>query len=261
MGKKKVSVILCTYNSKEHIGQTLDAILQQDYPAVEAVVADGGSDDGTLEILSHYRDLFAQKGKELKWKSEPDRGIFDAMNKGYRDSTGEIIVFLNDLLTGEDVISRMVRAIEKGEEGCIGAHSDLVYASEKKIIRYWQMGEGKIRQGWMPGHPTLYLKREVYEKYGLYKTDYRCSADYEFMVRVLKDETNRLAYVPGITVRMYYGGTSTGGVRAYWISLAEGHRALKENGIRFAWLVDAKRTCRLLMQFFRAGKAQKSMIS
>ena len=257
---KKVSVILCSYNSKEHMCQTLDTVLQQDYPIVEVVVADGGSDDGTLESLFQYQILFAQKGKELKWKSEPDQGIFDAMNKGYQNSTGEIIVFLNDLMIGENVISRMVSAIEENKEGCIGAHSDLVYASEKRIIRYWKMGEGRIQQGWMPGHPTLYLRREVYEKYGLYKTEYRCSADYEFMVRVLKDEKNRLAYVPGITVQMYYGGTSTGGFHAYWTSLVEGHSALKENGIHFAWLVDVKRTCRLLMQFFQAGKAQESVI-
>ena len=103
--------------------------------------------------------------------------------------------------------------------------------------------------GWMPGHPTLFLKREIYKKYGLYNPDYRIAADYEFMIRFLKDKSNRLAYLPKTIIRMYYGGTSTSSISSYLLSLKEGHRALKDNGIKGAFAIDIIRTCRVLMQF------------
>lgn len=96
------------------------------------------------------------------------------------------------------------------------------------------MGQGTIRHGWMPGHPTLYLKRDVYEKYGLYDTSYECSADFEFMVRILKDEKVKLAYIPQVLIRIDYGGTSTNSAGAYWVSVSESYRALKENNVKNA---------------------------
>ena len=112
------------------------------------------------------------------------------------------------------------------------------------------MGPQKsLYSGWMPGHPTLFLKREIYEKYGLYNPEYRIAADYEFMIRFLKDKENQLAYLPQVIIRMYYGGTSTGSTGSYLLSLKEGHRALKDNGIKGAFVIDILRTCRVLLQF------------
>ena len=113
------------------------------------------------------------------------------------------------------------------------------------------MGKGNIHQGWMPGHPTLYLKKEVYERYGLYKEDYRCAADYEFMVRILKDGNTKLAYIPQELIAMYYGGTSNSSLKAYIISFMEGMRALKENQIKNAFGITALRTIKVLKQFKR----------
>ncbi len=240
----KVSVIMTTYNSIEHIRTTLESVREQDYPSVEVVVRDGGSADGTLDVLREYEKL---PDMELRWRSEPDNGLYDAMNKGYRMSGGEIIVCFNDVFCRKDAIRLCVEAMQS--QGCGGAHADLVYADGDRIVRKWRMGEGTIAQGWMPGHPTLFLRREIYEQYGLYHTDYRGSADYEFMVRILKDGKIRLAYVPETIVSMYYGGVSTKGLGGYLISLREGHRALKENGIKGAWLIDLKRTLRVLGQF------------
>ena len=101
----------------------------------------------------------------------------------------------------------------------------------------------------MPGHPTLFLKREIYEKYGLYNPEYKIAADYEFMIRFLKDRENKLAYLPRTIIRMYYGGTSTCDTGSYLKSLKEGHRALKDNGVNGAFLIDFLRTCRVLLQF------------
>ena len=111
------------------------------------------------------------------------------------------------------------------------------------------MGEGTLESGWMPGHPTLFLKREIYERYGTYDTSYRCAADYEFMVRFLKDKENRLAYVPEVLIAMFYGGTSNAGLRNYLVSFQEGYLALKKNSVKFPLLITLKRTLRVLRQF------------
>lgn len=245
----KVSVIMTTYNSIEHLRTTLESVRAQDYPAIEVVICDGGSTDGTLDVIREYESL---PDMELKWKSEKDRGIYDAMNKGYRMSSGDIVVFFNDVYCRTDSIRLCVEAMNA--QHCQGVHADLVYADGEKVVRRWKMGQGVIRQGWMPGHPTLFLRREVYEKYGLYKMDYKVAADYEFMVRFLKDGSIKLAYVPETIIRMYYGGTSTQGIDGYLTSLKEGHRALKENGIRLAAIIDIKRTIRVLLQFQNTRK-------
>ena len=251
---KKVSLILTSYNCKDNIQRTLKSIERQDYPNIEVVIADGVSTDGTLEVIRQFEQ---QTKHTCKWKSEKDKGLYDAMNKGFSMATGDIIAFFNDLFLVSNAVSLMVDAIESGEYA--GAHADLIYATDEKVKRFWKMGQGKIQSGWMPGHPTLYLKREVYEKYGLYNTAYKCSADYDFMVRILKDEAIKLAYVPTTIIRMYYGGTSTASAGSYVISLKEAHQALKENGIKAAWWVDFRRTVRLVVQFIRAGAYKGSI--
>lgn len=243
---KKVSLILTTFNSKENLPYTLQSIEKQDYERIEINIKDGGSIDGTLEIIKQYQ----KKSKyEVQWVTQVDTGIYDAMNQGYQMATGDIIVFFNDQFVKSNAVSKMVCLMEE-TPGCVGAHADLVYATDEKIVRFWKMGPQKsLYYGWMPGHPTLFLKKEIYEKYGLYKTDYKISADYEFMIRFLKDPSNRLAYLPEIIIRMYYGGTSTLGFGSYMRSLKEGHRALKENCIKYAWCIDLIRTMRVIVQF------------
>ena len=241
----KVSLILTTYNSKDNLQQTLKSIEKQDYPSIEVVIKDGGSSDGTVEVIQEY----AEKSKyTVKWETKPDTGIYDAMNQGYHLSTGDVIVFFNDVFTESTVVQKMVSLIENTPD-CVGAHADLVYKDGDRVVRTWKMGEGSIHHGWMPGHPTLFLKREIYEKYGLYKTDFKISADYEFMIRFLKDSNNRLEYLPETIVSMFYGGTSSGGLSNYLLSLKEGHRALQMNKVRWASYIDVRRTIKVLKQF------------
>lgn len=252
----KVSLILTTFNSAENLSYTLNSIENQDYALIEINIKDGGSTDGTLEIIKRYQ---RESKYKVHWITQSDSGIYDAMNQGYQLATGDIIVFFNDQFVRTDAVSKMAALIEQNPN-CIGAHADLIYATDEKVVRYWKMGPQKsLYYGWMPGHPTLFLKREIYERYGLYKTDYRISADYEFMVRFLKDSSNRLAYLPEIIIRMYYGGTSTSGLKSYIQSLKEGHRALKENGVRHAWCIDLLRTMRVMLQFVL--KPDKNIIS
>lgn len=259
--------MVTTYNVREQLKITLDSVERQDYPALEVIIVDGQSRDGTMDIIRAFAMKYGRSGDDsrvdsgaaqekecgrqltVKWISEPDNGLYDAMNKALRMCSGDIVAVCNDRLCRPDAVTKLVRAIEQGGEGCIGAHADLVYVEGERIIRTWHMGEGRLADGWLPGHPTMFLKREIYEKYGLYDTSYKCAADYEFMVRFLKDENNRLAYVPERLVSMFYGGTSNAGLRNYWVSFREGYMALRRHGVKHPMLTTLKRTVRVLRQF------------
>lgn len=240
----KVSIITTTYNDAENLRKIMHQVAEQDYPDIEYIIVDGASTDGTSVVLKEAEELF---GDRVRILSEPDNGIYSAINKGIRLSTGELIGCCFDSYADTRVIRKMVEIIER--EGTDGVHGDLLYLDGERIVRKWHQGQGRLRFGWLPGHPTFYIRRHVYEKYGLYKEDYRVSADYEFMVRCLKDGSVKLSYIPEVLIHMAYGGTSNNGLSAYLTSLREGHRALKENGIAFAWFTDLCRTVRVLLQF------------
>lgn len=247
----KVSLLVTTYNAKDNLAITLESIESQNYGNIEVVLVDGQSQDGTQELIREFADAHQGKADSVsaRWISEPDRGLYDAMNKAYKLSTGDIIAVCNDRLCVPDAITKLVNAIEDAGKDCVGAHADLVYTEGERVVRTWHMGEGTLKAGWMPGHPTLFLKREVYEKYGTYDLRYRCAADYEFMVRFLKDEDNRLAYVPEVLVSMFYGGTSNAGLSNYLVSFKEGYQALKKNGVKHPLMITLRRTVKVLHQF------------
>ena len=164
-------------------------------------------------------------------------------------SAGDVVAVCNDKLCEPAAVSKMIGALEQSSTDCVGAHADLVYVDGELVIREWRMGQGQISEGWMPGHPTLFLRRTVYEKYGLYDTSYRCAADYEFMVRFLKEPENKLAYVPETLVAMFYGGTSNAGLKNYLVSFQEGCRALRKNGVPHPLWITLRRSLRVLLQF------------
>ena len=268
---QKVSLLVTTYNVKDDLAVTLESIEAQNYGDMEVVIVDGESRDGTLDVIREFSERHSVRGTDeesvsrqavseeknnmqedpisVRWISEPDRGLYDAMNKAWSMCTGNIVAVCNDRLCKSDAVTKLVRAIEQGGEDCIGAHADLVYVDGERIVRKWHMGEGVLSSGWMPGHPTLFLKREVYERYGCYDISYRCAADYEFMVRFLKDGKNRLAYVPEVLIAMFYGGTSNEGLGNYLVSFKEGYMALKKNGVPHPLMITVKRTFRVLRQF------------
>ena len=246
-----VSLIMTTYNCADHFRKSMDSLLAQDYPAMEIVVVDGGSEDGNLDLIRELEEkVKTRAGWTLCWISEPDRGIYDGMNKGIRMASGDFIAVFNDLFACTDAVSRMIGAVLENP-GCIGAHADLLYFDEAtgRVVREWKMGEGDIHSGWLPAHPTLYLKKEVYEAYGLYDLSYRSSSDYEFMVRVLKDRSNRLAYVPEVIIRMFYGGTSNSGFFGYFRNTMEAWSALRHNKVPFAGFIIVLRILRTMAQF------------
>lgn len=252
----KISIIVATYNDKEHLKLTLDSILSQDYESYECIVIDGSSGDGTIEILKEYEKLFQLRKHDFVWKSEADKGIYDAINKGIMLAQGDLIGVLYDLYADNHVLSKIVSVIK--DEKTDGVHGDLVYRSKEKIVRYWKMGQGKIVKGWIAGHPTLYLKKEIYQKYGLYNIDYKCSGDYEFQTRIFKDNIVKLSYIPEVLVYMFYGGTSSNGLHAYMVSLKEGNQALKENGYKFNWWITFRRMIKVLLQFLYGYRKRKN---
>ncbi len=254
MKERRVSLLLTTYNSEAVLRTTLESIEMQDYPDIEVCIADSCSTDGTLEIIDEYK---ASSKYKVICESKKDSGIYEGLNNAIALSSGDLLQVMNDRLTKPDAISKIVRAIEEEEKAAgdpdrvLGAHSDLVYAEDDRVVRYWHMGRGGIRSGWMPAHPTLMLKRPVYEKYGLYDTSYVCSADYEYMIRILKDG-GKLGYVPEVLVSMYYGGTSNSTSGAYVNSIREAMRALKNNGVHPALWITGLRTVRVAFQFARS---------
>ena len=240
----KVSVVTTTYNDIENLKRILAEVKKQTYPNIEHIIVDGGSTDGTVDLL---KELEEKEPGRISWMSEKDNGIYDAINKGICMATGDIVGCCFDRYADEGVLMRMVEIMEK--EGPDGVHGDLCYMDGDRIVRKWHQGQGVIRSGWMPGHPTLYLKKEVYDRFGLYRTDYRISGDYEFMVRILYRKEVTLSYLPEILIYMSHGGTSTNSLGAYVESMMEGHRALVENHVPFAWVTDLCRVVRVLSQF------------
>ncbi len=247
MLQPKVSIITTNYNDADHLREIIGNIAGQDYGNMEYIIVDGGSGDHFPKVIEEAEELF---GDRLKWISEPDKGIFDAINKGLKLAAGDIIGCCFDEFTCRDAITKMVSIMEK--EGTDGVHADINYMNGNTVVRKWRQGTGKVRWGWMPAHQSLFLRREVYEKYGIYKTDYRIAADYEFMIRFLKDNRVRLSYIPQVLVHMSHGGTSTNSLKAYMESFGESYRALKENNVPFPLLGVACKTVRVLLQFVRS---------
>lgn len=225
----KVSIITVCYNSCGTIRSTIESVKAQDYQDIEYIIIDGGSFDGTRDVIACYKDVVS------KFLSEEDNGIYDAMNKGIKLSTGEIIGILNsdDCYANNHVISNVVAKISC--TGCDGLYGDLVYVGKNdpdKVIRIWRAGVykyDKFKYGWMPPHPTFFVRRNIYEQYGVYNTSFKNSSDYELMLRFIHKYKISLDYLPQVLVRMAEGGMSNA-------SLKNRIRANKED--RLAWKIN-----------------------
>lgn len=228
----KVSIITVVYNGAQTIRDCLESVRNQSYPRVEHIVKDGGSTDGTLHIIEEYKSYLA------KVVSEPDNGIYDGMNKGLRLATGDVIGILNadDIYAGPDVLSKVVKTFsEKKVDSCYG---DLVYVDGKdtnRVVRYWRSGDfvpRKFYWGWMPPHPTFFVRREVFDKYGLFNLALGTAADYELMLRFLLKHRITSAYLPEIIVKMRSGGASNASLRNRLRANRMDRLAWKVNGLR-----------------------------
>ena len=227
----KISVITAVYNSRDTISLALDSVLGQDHSNVELIVIDGGSTDGTLEVLQGYADRLAVL------VSEPDRGIYDALNKGIARASGEVVGFLHsdDLFADAAVLSRIGTVFADTEVDA--AYGDLLYVSKddpSRVVRTWRADAftpAKLARGWMPPHPTLYVRRRVYERHGQFDTSFRIAADYDFILRLLGGEEVSIKYIPEVLVKMRVGGASNRSLGNIVKKTREDLRALRRNRI------------------------------
>lgn len=230
----KVSIITASYNSVRTISDSIESVMMQTYENIEYIIVDGGSEDGTLEIIEKYETKF---GDRLKYISERDKGIYDAMNKGIHLSTGDIVGILNsdDYYTSNDVVGRLTAAFDdRTVDAVYGDVHFIRNGQPDKVVRYYSSKMFHpfwLRFGFMPAHPSFYVRRSVYEQAGDYKLDYRIGSDFEMMVRLFRHQRIRAVYLPMDFVTMRMGGASTNGLRSHRLLLQEDTRACRENGI------------------------------
>ncbi len=233
----KVSIITVVYNRADVIRDTIESVLSQTYKNIEYIIIDNASTDGTINVVNEYKDQIS------KIISEPDNGLYDAINKGINYATGDIIglIHSDDFYLDNLVIQRVVDTFKKENKHMLFA--DLLYIkgdNKDKVLRYYSAKNFKVEKlkyGFMPPHPTLFVKKEVYEKYGLYKIDYKIAADYEMFVRLLLVNQLSFSYIHLPIVKMRVGGVSSGGIRRKIESNIEVVRAIKSNGIKTNHLV------------------------
>ncbi len=228
----KVSIITVVYNGAEHIRDCVDSVLSQTYSDIEYIVIDGKSTDGTIDIVQSYGT------KVARFVSESDNGLYDAMNKGIRLATGAVIGLLNadDFYRHDRVIANVVALIER--TGSDAVYGDMLYVDRNdtsKLKRYWRSGwykDNAFMWGWMPGHLSFFAKRDLYERYGLFRLDMKSAADYELLLRFIHKNKVKLAYMNEVTIVMRSGGVSNSSIKNRLRANNEDQLAWKLNGMK-----------------------------
>lgn len=230
----KISIITASYNRGKTIRHTVESVLRQTYPDFEYIVVDGGSTDNSIDIVKEYQVAF--KGR-LKWISERDKGIYDAMNKGIRMATGDVVGILNsdDFYTDENVLQTVADNFMNYSVDAVYGDIHFVHDADlSKCVRYYSsrlFSPFWLRFGFMPAHPSFYCKKEVYDKVGLYRLDYKIGADYEMMVRLFKKHKIVAKYIAKDFVTMRTGGASNSNVRSRLTLIKEDVKACRDNGL------------------------------
>jgi glycosyltransferase involved in cell wall biosynthesis len=244
----KISIITAAYNSAQTIRDTLQCVHNQHYPDVEHIVVDGQSSDPTVSIVNEFRHV-------ARIISEKDEGIYDAMNKGIAAATGDVIGILNsdDIYTGPEVISTIADVF--ADPGVQCSYADLQYVQSgnlNKIVRTWKAGHFNRRNfyfGWMPPHPTFFVRREVYDQAGLFNISLRSAADYELMLRILIKHEIHAHYIPKVLVKMRAGGMSNASFRNRITANKEDRLAWKLNGLEPHFFTLYAKPIRKISQF------------
>ncbi|MDY6934532.1 MAG: glycosyltransferase family 2 protein [Spirochaetota bacterium] len=245
----KVTIITVVYNGQDTIQDTIESVLTQTYENIEYIIIDGNSNDGTVEIIKSY-------GKKIsKFISEPDNGIYDAMNKGIGFATGDLIGFLNsdDLYLDASVIEKVVNTIESNKSN--SCYGDLIYFDKNdndKIIRNWHSDNyynGIFKRGWHPPHPTFFVRKNIYEKFGNFNLEFKIAADYELMLRFLEKCNVSTCYIPETLVKMRIGGTSNRNIKNIIIANIECYKAWKVNNLQYNPLMFISKPLSKIQQF------------
>ena len=231
----KISLITITYNSEKTLADTIQSVLSQKYSDMEYIIVDGASKDKTVSIIKQYEPQFDGR---MRWISEKDKGLYDAMSKGIRMTTGDVVGILNsdDFFTSKDVLEKISEAFTQDSQ-LDAVYGDVHFVNPNnlnKCVRYYSSKKFKrylMKLGFMPAHPSFYIRKECFNKYGLYKTDYKIAADFEFLLRVIYKGKIKTQYLPIDMVTMRIGGASTSGFESHKRIMEEHLRAFRENGI------------------------------
>jgi glycosyltransferase involved in cell wall biosynthesis len=242
----KISIITVVYNAEPYIKDCIESVINQSYQSIEYIIIDGGSTDQTLNIIEKY------KQNVTHLVSEKDQGLYDAINKGIKLASGEVIGLLNadDMLVGSHVVTKIAKAFA-GREGIQAVYGDLNYvtADKRKIVRQWrsrQADSKDIEKGWMPAHPTLYLKRELFKSFGNYALDMGTAADYDLILRFFHTYKLKAIYLPLLMVNMRTGGVSNRNVSSLIDALKNDYKALLRNKIpNPVWVLLTKKLSKL----------------
>lgn len=255
----KISIITATYNSGATLRDTMESVLKQTHQDIEYLVIDGASKDNTREIIQEYEPRFEGK---MRWVSEPDKGIYDAMNKGIAMATGDVVGILNsdDFYTSETVLERLAGALEK--TGADAVYGDIHFVEPEdlsKCVRYYSSKSFRrwmMRVGFMPAHPSFYCRREIYERYGAFDCTYKVAADFENLLRLIFVHRIKTCYVPMDCVTMRTGGASTAGISSHKQILKDHLKAYRKNGVSSNVVLEALRYPYKLMEIAlqRLGK-------
>ena len=247
----KISLVTATFNCAPTIRDCLRSVAEQGHPNIEHIVVDGASTDGTVEILRQ------QAARIYRVISERDKGIYDALNKGVAAASGEVLGFLHadDVFADAKVLADIAAAFH--DPSVHAVYGDLTYvqkANTDQVIRYWKSSafrRSMLAAGWMPPHPTLYLRRELYERFGGFDISYQIAADYDFMLRVLTRLDGQIVYLPRVLVKMRIGGESNRSLRNIFRKSAEDLRALRSNRIGGLGSLVLKNTSKFAQLFRR----------
>jgi len=261
MSDPLISIITVCYNSSGTLSTTIDSVLSQVYQNVEYIIIDGASDDGTVMIVRSYGS------KISKFISEADRGIYDAINKGIALSTGDIVGILNsdDVFYDKHVISKVAESFSDNEIDAVYGDAIFVKAGNTaRIVRYYSSGAfnpQRFRFGFMPAHPSFYMRKEFFKKFGNYKTDYKIAADFELLLRFIYVKKIRYKYIRMPFVKMRTGGASNRSVLSNIILNREILRACRENGLRTSYLFIYMKYFFKVFEFFGSDRKHDKIVN
>lgn len=277
--RMRISVVTATWNSAATVEDTLRSVAAQTYGEVEHIVVDGGSTDGTMEIVRRYAEIYRSRGMTLKWISEKDNGIYDAMNKGIAMASGEVVGLLNsdDFFTSPTVLEQVARGFRhygaepQGHNNDDGdnrgldvprvdaVYGDIHYVKPGRLgkcVRYYSskgFRRWKMRMGFMPAHPSFYCRTEIYRRHGLFDTSFRIAADFEQLLRLIFIQRISIRYIPVDFVTMRTGGASSSGFRSHRQIYAEHRRAYRKNNVYSNFILESLRYIAKIIEVCRAN--------
>lgn len=254
----KISIITATFNSGKTLRDTMESVLRQSYPDIEHIIVDGRSKDNTMDIV---RELEPRYCGRLKYVSEPDRGIYDAMNKGIRMASGDIVGILNsdDFYSADNVVEVIAAVLKSADIDAV--YGDIHYVNDEdleKCVRYYSSCAFRpwmMRLGFQPAHPSFYCRKNIYDKHGAFDISFRVAADFENLLRLIYINRIRMKYIPIDCVTMRTGGASTSGVKSHLRILADHLRAYRKNGVNSNLFLDVSR------YFYKAGEVLRTKVN